>query len=71
MKKSIKNQQTRVGFLTQFFGFFRTSIKCQTWVCDPPPFCGTLKGQNQCLEFFMRGDEGEWMEKGITLISGG
>jgi len=36
----------------------------------PPPFCGTLKGQNQCLEIFMRGDEGEWMEKGITLISG-
>jgi regulation of enolase protein 1 (concanavalin A-like superfamily) len=36
-----------------------------------PPFYGPLKGQNQCLEFFMRRDEGEWMEKGITLISDG
>jgi regulation of enolase protein 1 (concanavalin A-like superfamily) len=36
-----------------------------------PPFYGPLKGQNQCLEFFMWRDEGEWMEKGITLISDG
>ncbi len=71
MKKSTKNQLFKVGFLTRFFGFFGTLVKCQTQVCDRPLFSGPLKGQNQCLELFMRRDEGEWMEKGITLIFDG
>jgi hypothetical protein len=51
MKKSTKNQEFRVGFLTRFFGFFRISVKCQTWVFIPRPSGGPLKGQNQFCNF--------------------